>query len=561
MIYTSGSTGLPKGVMIDHQAAHNTILDLNARFQIGPDDRVLGLSALSFDLSVYDIFGVLAAGGTLVLPAPDAHRDPAHWLDLAQSAQVTLWNSVPALLEMFATFLAPQPQRWPCSLRLALLSGDWIPLRLPQQVRQLAPQLELISLGGATEAAIWSIYYPITTVEPHWASVPYGRPLDNQQFYVLDASSRECPEWVVGELYIGGAGLAQGYWRDPVRTAERFIPNPFAENKEQRTKNKKPRTGDGHPPSSILHPPSSRLYKTGDLGRYLPDGNIEFLGRADYQVKVQGYRIELGEVEAALLAHPQVQAAVAAVQGERFGPKRLVAYVVPVQEQKTKDQEQRTNRTIDRKGLSHTPPPDHESRKGLSHTPPPDHEPRKGLSHTPPPDHEPRKGLSHTPLLHTPPLAKLEWKLRQPGLRHDPQQPRVALGRPAIDEALTQEYLRRRSHRRMSQQPIPLARFSAFLSSLLQIDLAGEPLPKYRYPSAGSLYPVQTYLAIKPERIEGLAGGTYYYHPSEHSLVLLSPGTTIEREVHDPINREIFGEFGLLDLPDRPDGRDRAAVR
>ncbi len=363
VIYTSGSTGLPKGVMIDHLAAHNTILDLNSRFQVTPDDRMLGLSALSFDLSVYDIFGVLAAGGTLVLPAPDAHRDPAHWAELAQSAQVTLWNSVPALLEMFATFLAPQPQRWPCSLRLALLSGDWIPLRLPQQVRALAPQLELVSLGGATEAAIWSIYYPITTVEPHWASVPYGLPLDNQQFYVLDASLRECPEWVVGELYIGGAGLAQGYWRDPVRTAERFVPCPWSvvSSQLQRTMDNGPRTTD------------NKLYKTGDLGRYLPDGNIEFLGRADYQVKVQGYRIELGEVEAALLAHPQVQAAVAAVQGERFGPKRLVAYIVPVQEQRTKNQEQRTDRTTDRKGVLHTPPPDHEPRKGLSHTPSPDH--------------------------------------------------------------------------------------------------------------------------------------------------------------------------------------------
>ncbi|HEX4499521.1 MAG TPA: amino acid adenylation domain-containing protein [Thermoanaerobaculia bacterium] len=301
VIFTSGSTGLPKGVMIDHQGAVNTVLDVNERFGVGPADRALALSSLSFDLSVWDVFGLLAAGGALVIPDAGTSRNPAHWEELMRREGVTVWNSVPALLEMLVEHLAGASRQLPDDLRLALLSGDWIPLSLPGRVAALGPDVRTISLGGATEASIWSILYPITEVDPAWVSIPYGRAMGRQSFHVLDETLAPRPDWVPGQLYIGGIGLAQGYWRDPVRTALSFVPHP--------------ETGE-------------RLYRTGDLGRFLPDGSIEFLGREDFQVKVQGHRIELGEIEAALLEHPAVRAATVAAPGDRHH-RRLVGYVVP----------------------------------------------------------------------------------------------------------------------------------------------------------------------------------------------------------------------------------------
>ena len=299
VIFTSGSTGRPKGVVIDHRGALNTIVDINDRFHVGPDDRVLAVSSLSFDLSVWDIFGPLAVGGAVVVPDPGTGRDPEHWAALTTGHQVTVWNSVPALFELFVEYLATKGGRPP--LRLALLSGDWIPLRLPDRARGVLTGLDVISLGGATEGSIWSICYPVGEVDPAWPSIPYGRPLTNQVLYVLDEHLEHRPDWAVGELYIGGVGVALGYWADPERTGERFIRHP--------------RTGE-------------YLYRTGDLGRFLPDGTIEFLGREDFQVKVGGYRIELGEIEAALLAHPAVSAAVVTAIGDQRGAKRLAAYVV-----------------------------------------------------------------------------------------------------------------------------------------------------------------------------------------------------------------------------------------
>ncbi len=301
VIYTSGSTGQPKGVMIDHRGAVNTILDINARFHVGPQDRVLALSAFTFDLSVYDIFGLLAAGGTIVMPESGATRDPLAWLELIAKERVTIWNTVPALLQMLVEFAQEQGISPGNSLRLALLSGDWIPLTLPEQLKTLMPGVEVISLGGATEASIWSIFYPIGNIEPSWKSIPYGRPLRNQRFYVLNEALESCPLWVIGHLYIGGIGLAQGYWGDEEKTRASFLLHP--------------RTGE-------------RLYKTGDLGRYLPDGTIEFLGREDSQVKIQGYRIELGEIESILSHHPKIQEAVVTAVGEARGEKHLTAYIV-----------------------------------------------------------------------------------------------------------------------------------------------------------------------------------------------------------------------------------------
>ncbi|MEV1240493.1 amino acid adenylation domain-containing protein [Nonomuraea sp. NPDC049750] len=299
VIFTSGSTGAPKGVMIEHQAALNTVRDLNHRFHVGPHDRILALSALSFDLSVYDVYGALATGATLVMGEPAADKDPAAWARLVTEHRVTVWNSVPALMELLVDHAEHEGTDL-SSLRLVLLSGDWIPLTLPDRIRALAPAAEIISLGGATEGSIWSISYPIGEVEPGWSSIPYGRPLANQSFHILDRGRCDVPIGVPGDLYIGGVGVATGYWRDPERTAAAFISHP--------------RTGE-------------RLYRTGDLGRYTADGTIEFLGRADAQVKIRGYRIELGEIETHLARHPDVAECVVTTHGSGT-QAQLVAYVV-----------------------------------------------------------------------------------------------------------------------------------------------------------------------------------------------------------------------------------------
>jgi pyochelin synthetase len=297
VIYTSGSTGLPKGVMITHRNVANVVVYTNQRFQIGSTDRILALTALNHDLSVYDIFGLLAAGGSIVIPDARLVKDPNHWAELIQRERVTLWNSVPPMMEMLVNSVGDTPLT---TLRLAILGGDWLPLTLPDRIRNLVPAIELLSIGGPTETTIWNIGYQIGAVDPSWNSIPYGQPMANAKYYILDRALNNCPTWVAGEMYCAGVQVAKGYWRDEERTNANFIIHP--------------RTGE-------------RLYRTGDRGRYLPDGTIEILGRVDFQIKLRGYRIEAGEVEAALMQHPAVQTAIVKVIGDSQ-QARLVAYIV-----------------------------------------------------------------------------------------------------------------------------------------------------------------------------------------------------------------------------------------
>jgi amino acid adenylation domain-containing protein len=312
VIYTSGSTGKPKGVAIAHYSVVNTIIDINQRFKINQEDRVLCLSSLSFDLSVYDIFGLLGAGGTLVIPPTANEIDPAGWFRAIAQEKVTIWNSAPAVMEVFVNYLLDRDEKFPDSLNLVLLSGDRISVNLPVQLKTWNEKLQVISLGGATEASIWSIIYPLKHCNSEWTSIPYGRPLSNQSFYILDAERQPVPISIPGELYIGGIGVARGYLNRPELSAERFIDNPF---------------GDAQASSRL--PMGDRLYKTGDLGRYLSDGNIEFLGRLDDQVKIRGFRVELGEIETLLLQHPDVREVAVIAREDIPGNKRLVAYLIP----------------------------------------------------------------------------------------------------------------------------------------------------------------------------------------------------------------------------------------
>ncbi|ABU71069.1 non-ribosomal peptide synthetase [Vibrio campbellii] len=297
IIYTSGSTGTPKGVVISHQGALNTCIALNQRYQVDHNDRVLALSALHFDLSVYDIFGLLSAGGAVVLVNESDRRDPSAWCKAVEDHNVTMWNSVPALFDMLLTYSTCFNSKAPSRLRLTMLSGDWIGLDLPARYRQYRSDGKFIAMGGATEASIWSNVFDVEQVPNDWRSIPYGYPLPRQQYRVVDELGRDCPDWVPGELWIGGDGVALGYFNDEPRTQAQFL------------------ILDGQP-----------WYRTGDMGCYWPNGTLEFLGRQDKQVKVGGYRIELGEIEAALNTIPQVQRAVALAAGKK--DKTLVAFVV-----------------------------------------------------------------------------------------------------------------------------------------------------------------------------------------------------------------------------------------
>ncbi|HBR0883715.1 TPA: amino acid adenylation domain-containing protein [Klebsiella pneumoniae] len=304
IIFTSGTTGKPKGVVVTHAAATNTITDINSRFAIGENDRVLALSSLSFDLSVYDIFGPLARGAAIVMPKDELSKDPAHWQTCVQKYQVTVWNSVPALVELMVNHLSANQSETLPSIRLVMMSGDWINVALPEKIHLLMPNALSVSLGGATEAAIWSIFHLIQDIDPTLTSIPYGKALANQRFYVLDTHLRHRPEGVAGELYIAGKGLAEGYLNNPAETAVRFITHPQS---------------------------GERLYKTGDLGRWLPDGTIEFLGRRDNQLKINGFRIETGEIERAACKYPGVDRCVVRLY-RQDSSALLLAYLCPEQD-------------------------------------------------------------------------------------------------------------------------------------------------------------------------------------------------------------------------------------
>ncbi len=304
VIFTSGSTGRPKGVMVRHQPAINLVHWVNQRFAVGKDDQLLFVTALSFDLSVYDIFGMLAAGGSIRMASSAEIRDPQILMRILQHEPVTFWDSAPATLQQCLPFF-PTPGMAETALRLVFLSGDWIPVSLPDRIRASFDKAEVVSLGGATEAVVWSNYFPVGDIDPFWISIPYGQPISNARYHVLDSILAPCAVGVPGDLFIGEDCLSVGYSAQAKQTARQYLPDPFAQS------------------------PGMRLYRTGDRARYLADGNLQFLGRADSQVKVRGFRIELGEIETVLTEQPGVSEAVVVVRQDTPENQRLVAYFIP----------------------------------------------------------------------------------------------------------------------------------------------------------------------------------------------------------------------------------------
>ncbi len=461
LIYTSGSTGKPKGVYVSHESAYNTIKDVNQKFNVSENDCCLALSSLSFDLSVYDIFGLLGVGGQIVIPDKRLNKDPEHYYSLIERYGITLWNSVPSFMDLLMEYIESKGLK--LDLRLVMLSGDWIPINLIRKIKGNNANCETISLGGATEAAIWSIYYPIKEINPKWKSIPYGKPLSNQKIYILNERLEHCPDYVVGEIYIGGFGLAQGYWNDSEKTNNSFITWS--------------QTGE-------------RIYKTGDMGCYLPDDDIvEFLGREDGQVKIGGHRIEIGEIETVLNSNPAIKRGIVSKIKNNTGNDYLGAFII-LQNANNEKQEKiaepynenisiildRNERTIFRLQ-----------------------------------QHSIRKNNVGTETLQIPQDKSID-----------------------VDLA----YIKRGTSRQFLDSQISFFKISKLLNVFDIRTFNG--VDKRRYASAGGLYPVQVYLYVNSTNIEGLdKGSTYYYNPKENALIEISQKNNLDTEIHVDANKNI----------------------
>ncbi len=305
IIYTSGSTGKPKGTMNIHKGVVNRILWMQDTYKLTASDRVLQKTPFSFDVSGWEFWWPLITGACLVVAKPEGHKDTRYLIEFIKSQQITTLHFVPSMLQIF--LLDPQVETC-SSLRLVFCSGEALSVDIQEKFFRYL-NAELHNLYGPTEAAIDVTFWQCQP-ESKLSNVPIGRPVANTQTYILDAYLKPVPVGVSGELYLGGVQLARGYLNRPELTAERFINNPFVEDFQ-----------------------SPYLYKTGDLARYLADGNIEYLGRIDNQVKIRGFRIELGEIENVLDKHSDIEQSVVIVREDTPGNKQLVAYIIAGQSQ------------------------------------------------------------------------------------------------------------------------------------------------------------------------------------------------------------------------------------
>jgi amino acid adenylation domain-containing protein len=308
VIYTSGSTGRPKGVMVSHHEVGRLFASAQPGFQFGDQDRWTLFHSISFDFSVWELWGALLYGGRLVVVPYWQSRSPLDFLELLQREHITVLNQTPSAFRQLLGALPSTTDQDGLRLRLVIFGGEALdPQSLqPWFERQDTLSVRLVNMYGITETTVHVTAHTLSVEDAqHGGGSPIGRPLPDLQLYLLDAAGQPVPTGVTGEVYVGGAGLSRGYLGRPELTAERFVPHPFSSE------------------------PGARLYKSGDLARYLPGGQLEYLGRNDAQVKIRGFRIELGEIEAALEQHPQVSQAVVRVREQPGEERQLVAYVVP----------------------------------------------------------------------------------------------------------------------------------------------------------------------------------------------------------------------------------------
>ncbi|WP_066426819.1 non-ribosomal peptide synthetase [Anabaena sp. 4-3] len=303
VIYTSGSTGEPKGVCCHHLGVINLLADFENRQSLTVKDVCSLWTSLSFDVSVYEIFSALLFGATLHIVPEEIRADSQAFIQWLHTHKITSAYIPPFMLPVLANWLEQQPAK--LELRRLLVGVEPILEQTLAAINNRIPGLHIINGYGPTEATICTTLYSVPNQQQHKRFTPIGKPVNNTQIYILDSHLQPVPIGIPGEIYIAGIGLAKGYLNRPELTSEKFISHPFEQSK------------------------STRLYKTGDIARYLPDGNIEFLGRSDYQVKIRGFRIELGEIESVLKQHPSVQDTVVVTRDDIANDKRLVAYVIP----------------------------------------------------------------------------------------------------------------------------------------------------------------------------------------------------------------------------------------
>ena len=304
VIYTSGSTGKPKGAMNTHRSIGNRLLWMQDAYQLNSTDTVLQKTPFSFDVSVWEFFWTLITGARLVIAQPEGHKDPNYLVDLILQQQVTTLHFVPSMLQVF---LEAKDVEKCQSIKRVIASGEALPVQLQQRFFERL-EAQLHNLYGPTEAAIDVTFWQCQKDRLNTQTVPIGRPIANIQIYLLDRALNPVAVGVTGEIYLAGVGVGRGYVNRPDLTAEKFIPNPFDSEA------------------------GTRLYRTGDKARYLPNGEIEYVGRIDNQVKLRGFRIELGEIEAVMLQHPTVREAVVQIR-DLADSQSLVAYVVPKNQQ------------------------------------------------------------------------------------------------------------------------------------------------------------------------------------------------------------------------------------
>jgi amino acid adenylation domain-containing protein/thioester reductase-like protein len=595
VLFTSGSTGAPKGVQVHHRGMVNAILDTNRTFDIGPHDRTLAVTDLHHDMSAFDLFGPLAVGGAVVVVPHRRRRDPAAWIELIAQHRATIWNSVPASMQMLIEHAEMVDAAIPESLRLVFLGGDWIPLDLPGRIRDRAAAAEVVSVGGPTETTLWNIRYRIADVALDWTSIPYGTPIANTHYYVLDETLRERPDWVPGELCSAGAGTSSGYLCDPELTQTKFVRHPA--------------TGE-------------TLYRTGDFGRWLPEGTIEFLGRRDGQVQIDGRRVELREIETVLAQHPGVQSCVITSDTRGHGRQRIIAHVVvtdsrpadagvldsylsaqlpthmrPGQFRFIDSIPLNSNGKADRRTLAASttaeaiPPRSTEATHGTAETVAAIVAKVLGVSMVPldgrledlgvgslemiriagsleetfgfRPDIDqmftsssietlaqmvqhrtpeqvvtPADGGSRRYTIVSDPQTRRAFRSQRRGLRRDLGANRLVVKLPAAGHS--QDLDRRHTSRAFLPRTTTATALGGLLSVLRDLD-AGGTCRKHAYGSGGGTYSVQAYLHVKPGRVEDLAGGCYYYDPHEHTVVRLgSDANDFTEDLHWWWNRDSF---------------------